>query len=129
MPTEEVIHNDSGIDFALKHLVSLKDRPSLKEQNFDKELKKSDDPFAKPYDQSVVITEDLTDEHAMLFNKFPITSSHVLVITKEFVHQKTPLTLNDVKACLIAMRSVENGFIFYNCGKVSGASQPHKHMQ
>ena len=27
------------------------------------------------------------------------------------------------------MKSVESGFIFYNWGKNSGASQPHKHMQ
>lgn len=27
------------------------------------------------------------------------------------------------------MKALETGFVFYNCGKVSGASQIHKHMQ
>ena len=27
------------------------------------------------------------------------------------------------------MRAQDPGFVFFNCGKISGASQPHKHMQ
>ena len=129
MPTNSEIFVDGDIEFVLKNLKSLQNKPLLKQQDFDKDLKKSDDPFCPPYEQQLVITENLTKDHAMVCNKYPISNDHVLVITKEYVHQKTPLTYNDVEACLIAMKAVNNGFIFYNCGKLSGASQPHKHMQ
>ena len=29
----------------------------------------------------------------------------------------------------MVMRAQDPGLVFFNCGKISGASQPHKHMQ
>ena len=138
MPTNEEVyidyqfsdkHSKEGFPFTLKWLRSLKDKPVLKSQDFDKKLEKNDDPFAPPLDEDLVIRHDLTKKHSLILNKFPVTNHHVLIITKDFEHQSTALSKEDIEACLIVMKSVESGFIFYNWGKNSGASQPHKHMQ
>mmetsp|Transcript_13434 Transcript_13434/g.15589 ORF Transcript_13434/g.15589 Transcript_13434/m.15589 type:complete len:131 (-) Transcript_13434:468-860(-) len=118
-----------GILFTLKSLKSLKDKPILKVQDFSVELPKQDDPFAAPIDESVMIREDFTKKHSLILNKYPVTNNHVLIVTKEFEHQNSSLSYEDIEACLITMKAVDSGFIFYNCGKNSGASQPHKHMQ
>ena len=138
MPTNEEVYIDNqfsntfskeGFPFTLKWLKSLKNKPILKTQDFDKKLDKNDDPFAPPLDEDLVVRHDLTKKHALMLNKYPVTNHHVLIITKEFEHQSTALSKEDIEACLIVMKSVKSGFIFYNCGKNSGASQPHKHMQ
>jgi ATP adenylyltransferase/5',5'''-P-1,P-4-tetraphosphate phosphorylase II len=51
------------------------------------------------------------------------------VITKEPDTQTDKLTIDDFKACLIAMKSVEGDSLFYfNCGKEAGAQENHKHI-
>jgi ATP adenylyltransferase len=42
--------------------------------------------------------------------------------------QLEPLTENDFEALWLTVHQLE-GLAFHNCGKKSGASQPHKHMQ
>lgn len=101
----------------------------MKDVDFDKEVDKKDDPFAPPLEEELVVAHDLTEKHTLLLNKFPVTDNHVLIITKDFEHQTNPLSREDVEAALITMKAVTNGFIFYNSGKVSGASQVHKHVQ
>jgi sulfate adenylyltransferase (ADP) / ATP adenylyltransferase len=111
-------------------LKSLKNKPVVKEQDFEKgKIAEKDDPFAPPLEEELVIAHNFTEKHSLIFNKYPVTRHHVLLISKEFEHQSSPLSKLDVEACILAMKSVDNGFIFYNCGKNSGASQPHKHMQ
>ncbi len=38
------------------------------------------------------------------------------------------MNLRDFEASLITMKALD-GFIFYNSGPISGASQSHKHLQ
>ena len=57
----------------------------------------------------------------MLFNKFAVCDKHVLVTTKEFERQIDPLNIEDFKAAITTMVSL-NGFMFFNCGFNSGAS-------
>lgn len=96
MPTVEELYESKGMTFTLKRLVSLKDKPVLKEVDFDKKVEKKDDPFAPPLDEALVVTHDLTPKHSLIFNKYPITNNHVLVITKEFEHQKSKLDKEDM---------------------------------
>lgn len=116
--------------FTLKCLKSLKGKPVIKQGDFNKpKPKKVDDPFAPPLEEDLVVTYNLTKKHSLIFNKYPVTDNHVLIITKEFEHQREALTKDDMEACVLTMKIIENGFIFYNCGADSGASQVHKHVQ
>jgi ATP adenylyltransferase len=53
---------------------------------------------------------------------------HLIVATKDFEPQNEQLNVSDIKALWYTV-NIFDGLGFYNCGKVSGASQPHKHMQ
>ena len=64
-----------------------------------------------------------------MFNKFPILSNHLLVISKEFEPQNHKLNITDFEAVLIGMKALETGVSYMNCGINAGASQPHKHLQ
>jgi len=86
-----------------------------------------DDPFTAPFEPGMFISE-LTETHSLVFNKFSVCCSHVIVITKEFEKQTDPVSFADFEASLMAMRSLD-AFMFYNSGFQSGASILHKHLQ
>ncbi|KAF9107256.1 bifunctional AP-4-A phosphorylase/ADP sulfurylase [Mortierella sp. AM989] len=75
---------------------------------------------------------DISKEHKVLLNKFSVVPRHYLIVTKEFHRQTEPLTPEDLTAIwdtLMALKNSDNAVAFFNCGSLSGASQPHKHMQ
>jgi len=116
--------------FTLKCIKSLTGKPTIKAGDFSqKDSAKCHDPFAPPLEEDLVVEHNLTEKHSLIFNKFPVTKNHVLIITKDFEHQSAALNSDDMQAIVLTMKIVENGFIFYNCGKNSGASQVHKHVQ
>ena len=53
----------------------------------------------------------------------------MLVITKEPERQQGKLNMDDFKAVLLALKTLDEGFVYYNSGAEAGASQDHKHMQ
>ena len=53
-------------------------------------------PFL-PYDEALWVTH-VSETHTVLLNKFNLVDRHVLVVTREFEHQDSPLTLNDISA-------------------------------
>ncbi len=83
-------------------------------------------PFL-PYDEDMFVA-DISDTHVCLLNKFNVMEHHLLVVTKEFEHQETLLTARDFEAMWMCLKEF-NGLAFYNSGTISGASQPHKHLQ
>lgn len=91
----------------------------VKQQRFD--------PFAVP-EEALLVEPHLTATHYLMLNKFPIVDDHLLVITKAFEMQTDVATFEDFEALRATLSSVD-GFVFYNCGARSGASQPHKHFQ
>jgi len=73
-------------------------------------------------------------------NKFAVVPLHFLLVTKHFESQTFPLTPPQLIAAYQvllsfydAKRSADSPagelLCFYNCGEMSGASQPHKHVQ
>ena len=86
-----------------------------------------EDPFAKEVCGQVYI-ESLSNTHALLYNKFPLVPSHVLVVTKEMEPQMSLINKDDFYAALKVMKAL-NCFIFFNGGAAAGASQKHKHLQ
>lgn len=71
--------------------------------------------------------------HNLVLNKYPVISNHFILATKDNKPQTNLLEVDDLKltyACLQAWE--EDGqslFAFFNSGKHSGASQPHRHVQ
>lgn len=69
----------------------------------------------------------------MVLNKFAIVPEHFLLITQTFKPQTHLLEADDLAAtyaCIRAYEEEEDGlFAFFNCGKHSGASQAHRHVQ
>lgn len=80
-----------------------------------------------PFEPGLFISE-VSSTHSLMFNKFQVCNKHVLVVTTEFQKQETPLNRDDLAAVVKVMLSL-NAFMYFNQGKNSGASQPHKHMQ
>lgn len=70
--------------------------------------------------------------HNVLLNKFPVVSHHLLLCTAEFRSQEEDLDEGDVLALdelAAGAYAGDQPLCFYNCGKNSGASQGHKHLQ
>ena len=78
--------------------------------------------FLKPFEAGICIEESLTSHHRLIFNKFPVRKHHVLVITKEPEPQASRLNQRDFEAALLAMKSLDEAFLYYNAGEVAGAS-------
>ena len=91
-----------------------------------KQKERSENPFL-PFDEALFVSE-ISDTHVCLLNRFNVIEHHLLFVTRYFEDQELPLTLNDFAVILTALREVD-GLAFYNSSHVSGASQPHRHLQ
>jgi ATP adenylyltransferase len=83
-------------------------------------------PFLPP-DPELTIGE-ISPTHLGVLNKNPVVEHHLLVVTRRFVPQETPLDRDDFAAVATCLGEID-GLAFYNAGRDAGASQPHKHLQ
>ena len=66
---------------------------------------------------------------SVLLNKFPVLDEHMLLVRAQKGHFQTDaLALADLEAAHSLLTSL-GGLFFFNSGKASGASMPHKHLQ
>lgn len=91
------------------------------------------DVFAPPYVPNLHV-KDLGKDHVMLLNKFCVVPQHFLMVTREFASQDLPPSPSTLALAyrIVAAHKASTGtelLSFYNCGKTSGASQPHRHLQ
>lgn len=114
---------DRGVEFVVRVSDNL-----LRKQNAPAsyERPRGDNPFLPPEPELTV--GSLPPHHVAVLNKFNVLENHVLVVTRGFVHQESPLTRGDFSAVTIGL-SDGRGLAFYNAGRTAGASQPHKHFQ
>ena len=86
-------------------------------------------PFL-PYDQGLWVAH-LPPSHELLLNKFPVSSNHALVVTRDFEEQEAAVSAADLRAAWAVLDAMpgEGGMAFFNSGAASGASQRHKHLQ
>lgn len=85
-------------------------------------------PFL-PYDPAMWVC-DLSPTHTLLLNKFNLVDHHVLVVTRAYQQQEAMLTHEDWAATHSVLHAMQpGGLAFFNAGPLSGASQPHKHVQ
>ncbi|KAL0578298.1 bifunctional AP-4-A phosphorylase/ADP sulfurylase [Marasmius crinis-equi] len=139
-------HSESGIEYEIRLCPALQQKPSLPTPHFEakpvplneEDTPKKDDPFAPPYNSGLFVgylrdARYEEEEYAVLLNKYSVVPEHFLLVTKEFRSQSSPPSPDDLVsayALLAAARKKHKNMIaFYNCGELSGASQPHKHLQ
>jgi ATP adenylyltransferase len=116
---------DAGVEFVMRVATKFPRGETAKGRGADAP-KLPKDPFADPEPDLVV--SDLTATHRALLNKFSVLREHLLVVTKEFEEQRTPVNERDFEALAIVMADAEV-LAFYNGGAEAGASQTHKHLQ
>ncbi|GAB5593016.1 bifunctional AP-4-A phosphorylase/ADP sulfurylase [Umbelopsis nana] len=122
--TDTETKSEGGIEFQIKHAPSLLSKPRADDV---KEGTGGIDPFENP--NPALHIADLAD-HRVLLNKFCVVPNHLLLVTKEFKKQTDPLLPSDLRATWeILSQLPQPALAFYNCGELSGASQPHKHIQ
>lgn len=114
---------DRGVEFVVRvsdNLVRKQQAASAYQQP------RGHNPFLPP-DPRLTIG-DLPPHHVAVLNKFNVLDQHVLVVTRGFVHQESPLTGADFSAVAVGLQG-GHGLAFYNAGRAAGASQPHRHFQ
>ncbi|KAF8520474.1 ATP adenylyltransferase-domain-containing protein [Hysterangium stoloniferum] len=125
-------HEESNVQFELRLCPALQKKP----QSHSAVISQGHiDPFAPPYNPKLLVGElDVEGEdYIVLLNKYSVVRGHFLLVTKEYQSQNSPLLPPDLlQAYLLLVASYQAGknhMAFYNCGELSGASQPHKHLQ
>lgn len=116
---------DAGVEFVLRIATKFPQGETAAGRN--KEAPKlAKNPFLNPDPELVV--RDLTRTHRAMLNKFSVLREHLLVVTRQFEEQRTPLDEGDFEALCICMADAEV-LAFFNGGADAGASQTHKHLQ
>ncbi|UCE88866.1 MAG: phosphorylase [Pseudomonadota bacterium] len=126
--TDTQFAEERGMRFVVRMISSLalKDQARRQQAQAPNRTGKPVNPFL-PYEPELFVA-DITRTHLVLLNKFNVIDHHLLIITRDFEHQETLLTLADFEALWACMAEFD-ALGFYNGGVVAGASQPHKHLQ
>ena len=85
-----------------------------------------DNPFIDP--EPGLVVAPIGPAHLALLNKFSVLREHLLVVSREFVDQRTLLKEHDFAALSQVIADAEV-LAFYNGGREAGGSQPHRHIQ
>jgi len=122
------IKQENHTPFLIRMVENLARKDHAKKQQKEKQKESTTflNPFL-PYDQDLFI-EEISETHVAILNKYNVFNHHLLIITKEFESQEKALNVNDFSALWTILTKIK-GLGFYNSGKLSGASQPHKHLQ
>ncbi|MBN1204986.1 MAG: phosphorylase [Myxococcaceae bacterium] len=123
--TEVELVEEDGVLFLVR-VVSNLERKARATQP-PGEGKPPKNPFLPPYEEALFIS-NVAPAHACLLNKFNVFDHHALLVTQAYEEQDSLLTPADFEALLTCMAEFD-ALSFYNGGRLSGASQPHKHLQ
>ena len=126
-PSAKEVITERGYTFELAYCPTLVRR--FKEERSSPTKKTPINPFL-PCDERTFIRE-IPPHHNLLYNKYCIAPMHLLITTREYEPQESLLNVSDFEAVqyTINLYPQYEWLVFYNCGKLSGASQPHKHIQ
>jgi ATP adenylyltransferase len=122
IPTRCEVVEQGGVAFLVRTVASLE----WKARARSTQRQSSSNPFL-PYDPDLFVT-DISDTHLCLLNKYNAVEHHLLIVTRAFEEQESPLTRRDFEALWACLAEID-GLAFYNAGPAAGASQRHKHLQ
>jgi sulfate adenylyltransferase (ADP) / ATP adenylyltransferase len=126
IPTEFECVEQGGVRFLVRILSNLARKEAAKQKQNKPTSGKEFNPFL-PYEEDLFVA-DISETHVCLLNKYNVADYHLLLITRGFEEQESLLTLQDFAAMWACLAEFD-GLVFYNGGKVAGASQRHKHLQ
>ena len=128
IPTEFEFVEQNGVKFLVRILANL-NRKKAEQEKQEKQTSQTGKEFNSflPYEQNLFVA-DISETHVCLLNKFNVVDFHILIITRSFEEQEKLLTLQDFTAMWACLADFD-GLVFYNGGKIAGASQRHKHLQ
>jgi sulfate adenylyltransferase (ADP) / ATP adenylyltransferase len=122
MPTVHEVIEQDGVVFWVRMLTNLVRKEAAQQRQDGQRM----NPFL-PYEPELFVA-DISATHVCLLNKFNVVDHHILLITRAFAAQESWLTEADFAAMWRCLAEFD-GLVFYNGGKLAGASQPHKHLQ
>lgn len=127
----------SGISYQVTYAPSLQSKPERSDADAVDETGSSvakKDPFQEP-EPELTVLEDCASDYRLVLNKFPVTPNHLILVTKEYMLQTSPLSPKDLLTTYKLLQQLNDEdemlrhLAFYNCGPNSGSSQDHKHLQ
>jgi ATP adenylyltransferase len=129
IPTEFELVEQDGINFLVRILVNLDLKKAATEvqEKQTRTTGKEFNPFL-PYEEDLFVA-DISNTHLCILNKFNVVEHHLLIITRAFESQENLLTVEDFAAMWTCLATNFRGLVFYNGGRLAGASQRHKHLQ
>ncbi|KAB8616662.1 hypothetical protein FH972_025997 [Carpinus fangiana] len=137
--TELAIVRLSGVAFQVRYAPGLAKKPLGYDLKASKSSAPKPDPFDNPPEELLVArVPGGSPTHTLVLNKFPIIDNHFILATIENKLQTSFLEEVDLELtynCLKAWAESESPggkpklFAFFNSGRHSGASQPHRHVQ
>ncbi|KIH89301.1 bis(5-nucleosyl)-tetraphosphatase [Sporothrix brasiliensis 5110] len=141
-PTQVALLRVQGVPFQLRFAPALAKKPKAESQREDTKDdeghaggsdKKPYDPFEAPPPGLVVCPAVNGGTHRLVLNKFAVSQDHAILATTAWrpqSHLLAPADLAAAYACIAAYAARgEALYVFYNSGRHSGASQPHRHLQ
>ena len=120
--TESIGLEAGEITFVVRILTHLHRKKTTTQQ----QQQQKRNPFL-PYESDLFVGH-FSETHLGLLNKFNAVDHHLLIVTRQFEDQQTPLNPPDFAAAVHVLQE-KPGLIFYNSGPIAGASQPHRHLQ
>ena len=120
--SEPFFVEDGGVEFVVRRAVDWERQLATQPKG------KPGNPFEDP-ERELVVVDHLGGKHRAMLNKYHVVEDHVLVVTREFEDQEVLLDRADFDALVACLPAHGRAIGFYNGGRDSGASQPHKHMQ
>lgn len=126
--THESLIPDGGVTFQVRQVDSLarKAAERARQPGGRPGADRRASPFLPP--EPELALGALSETHFAVLNKFNVLDSHLLMVTRQWEDQETPLTLADMEVLAFCLGELD-GLCFYNGGAAAGASQSHKHLQ
>eukprot|EP01112_Ceratiomyxa_fruticulosa_P017968 TRINITY_DN5689_c0_g1_i1.p1 TRINITY_DN5689_c0_g1~~TRINITY_DN5689_c0_g1_i1.p1 ORF type:complete len:299 (-),score=48.91 TRINITY_DN5689_c0_g1_i1:40-936(-) len=121
--TSQEIISDGGIKFIVSVASRLAEKPVALS---NAPVSSPTNPFLPP-DPNLLVCE-LEGTHNLILNKFNVADNHLIMATIDYQPQTDPLTLSDFAVLRRTLNELRV-LAFFNSGILSGASQPHKHIQ
>jgi ATP adenylyltransferase len=119
--SEAHLVRDGGVDFVVRQYIDYKGQVARQPKA------RPGNPFLDP-DPELFVAE-VSPTHRALLNKYHVIETHLLIVTRTYVDQTILLDERDFEALALCFPEHAPAMAFYNGGRLSGASQPHKHLQ